>query len=152
MPQPLDTSAIQRLVARARLRIRGQWALEGATTASILASALWLVAIFLMPAELVEHTTGVVLIAAGGAIIVAAAALCATRKLDDELVARRIDRASNLSDRLSTAIAFQRSLAQDKVDPDTTHDLMVAAIVDGVRAAPRANLKAAAPFTAPKEL
>jgi len=33
----------------------------------------------------------------------------AARRLDDELVARRIDRASNLSDRLSTAIAFTRT-------------------------------------------
>ena len=38
--QATDTSAIQRLIGRARFRIRSQWALEGATTASILAAAL----------------------------------------------------------------------------------------------------------------
>src|SRR5207253_10187498 len=33
-----------------------------------------------------------------------------------------------------------------------THELMHAAIKDGVRAAPRANLVAATPFTAPRDL
>jgi hypothetical protein len=152
MPQPLDTSAIQRLVGRARLRIRGQWAIEGATTALIGASAVALVAIFLIRTETIDNATCAYLLIAAGLIVVAGALISALRKLDDEVVARRIDRASNLSDRLSTAIAFQRSLAADKIDPDTTHDLMVAAIADGVRAAPRANLKAAAPFRAPKDL
>ena len=40
---PRDTSAIQRLIGKARRRIRGQWALEGATTAAILAAAAALV-------------------------------------------------------------------------------------------------------------
>ena len=44
--QATDTSAIQRLIGRARFRIRSQWALEGATTAAILAAALALAAIF----------------------------------------------------------------------------------------------------------
>ena len=46
MAQPTDTSAIQRLVRGARVRIRLQWALEGATTATGLAAAMALVSIF----------------------------------------------------------------------------------------------------------
>ena len=37
MAQVTDTSAIQRLIGRARRRIRSQWALEGATTATVVA-------------------------------------------------------------------------------------------------------------------
>ena len=47
----MDTSAIHSLVAKARRRIRAQWAIEGATIASIPASALALVAIFSIRAE-----------------------------------------------------------------------------------------------------
>jgi hypothetical protein len=53
---------------------------------------------------------------------------------------------------LSTAIAFDRVLHSGaQTDPDTTHELMHAAIRDGVRAAPRANIRAAAPFSVPKD-
>jgi hypothetical protein len=166
MAQPLDTSAIRRLVARARLRIRVQWAFEGAATATIIAAALAMAAIVGMRAELVAHATGVYLLIGCGLVVAAGAAISAARRLDDETVARRLDRASNLADRLSTAIAFERALASGgpadlavQAEPgplqlgvDTTHELMLAAIRDGVRSAPRANLEAAAPFTAPKDL
>src|SRR5690606_20963218 len=79
------------------------------------------------------------------------ALVSAARRLDDEHVARRIDRASNLADRLSTAIAFERALQAGNLAPDTTHELMEAAIRDGVRAAPRANIRAAAPFAVPRD-
>jgi hypothetical protein len=151
MAQLIDTSAIQRLVRRARLRIRGQWALEGATTATILAAAAALTSIVLVRAQLVSPATGVYLLIASLLIVIGGAALSGSRKLDDEVVARRIDRASNLADRLSTAIAFERTLGHGANEP-TTHDLMVAAINDGVRAAPRANVRAATPFVAPKDL
>ncbi len=75
-------------------------------------------------------------------------------KLDDETIARRIDRASNLSDRLSTAIAFRRELAANPtatLDADTA-DMMAAAIRDGARVVPRANIVAATPFRLPKDL
>ena len=150
MPQPLDTSAIQRLVARARLRIRAQWALEGAALATIIGCAVALATIFAMRTEMVAGLTGDLLLVGAGVIVVLGAVISAARKLDDEVVARRIDRASNLSDRLSTAIAFRRALGKPHED-DTTHELMLAAIADGERAAPRANVKAATPFTAPKD-
>lgn len=153
MAQPLDTSAIQRLIRGTAARIRTQWALEGATTATILAAATALASIFAVRAQLVAPATGLYLLVAAGLMIIGGAAFRATRKLDDELVARRIDRASNLADRLSTAIAFERALKTGKpLEADQTQELMQAAIRDGVRSAPRANIRAAAPFSVPKDL
>ncbi|MGE0871498.1 MAG: hypothetical protein AB7P03_23260 [Kofleriaceae bacterium] len=151
--QASDTSAIHRLIGRTRLRIRGQWALEGATTATVLAAACALTAIFVMRAELASYGVGIALLAVSVAIIVIGAVLSAARRLDDEHVARRLDRASDLSDRLSTAIAFRRTMQTPgtaELD-DETHALMIAAIHDGIRAAPRADVKAAAPFAMPKD-
>ena len=152
--QVKDTAVIQRLISRARFRIRMQGALEGATTATIIAAAAALASIFAMRTELVSGTTGLVMLAGAGAIIVMGALLGALKQLDDEVIARRIDRASNLSDRLSTAIAFRRTLATSPAasSDSETVDLMVAAIRDGVKASPRANIKAATPFSMPKDL
>lgn len=151
--QATDTSAIQRLIDRARLRIRGQAALEGATTASILAAAAALASIFALRIELVTASTGAALLVASFALIGVGALVAAARPVDDEAVARRIDRASSLADRLSTAIAFRRTLraGAEPTDPDT-QELMIAAIKDGLRAVPRANVEAAAPFRAPRDL
>ncbi|HET9619845.1 MAG TPA: hypothetical protein VFP84_00665, partial [Kofleriaceae bacterium] len=99
--QVTDTSAIQRLIQRARVRIRSQWALEGATTATILAAPVALLAIFLMRVGIVPRPAGWTLVGATLVIVIAGALIKALRPLDDETVARRIDRASNLSDRLS---------------------------------------------------
>ncbi len=151
--QATDTSAIQRVIARARRRIRGQWALEGATTAAILASAAALTVIFLIRIEVVAKPMGLALLAGTITIVVAGALLKASRRIDDELVARRIDRASNLSDRLSTAIAFHRTAAPDTAATgDETYELMLAAIRDGVRAVPRADVARATPFVPPADL
>jgi hypothetical protein len=165
-----ESTAIQHLIERTRFRIRTQWALEGATTATVLAAATALVAVFAMRAELVGKATGIYLLIAAGAIILIGAVASALRPLDDEAVARRIDRASNLSDRLSTAIAFRRTLETAGAAPaldssaagadgssrsaelgDEHTDLMLAAIRDGERAVPRANIRAAAPFVAPRD-
>lgn len=152
--QPTDTSAIQRLIAQTRRRIRSQWALEGATTALILAAAGALAAIFAMRIDAVSTGTGIGLLVGCAGVVVAGALVGALRKIDDEAVARRIDRASGLADRLSTAIAFKRTLGTEAPaeTADETEDLMVAAIKDGVRAVPRADIVAAAPFTTPKDL
>ncbi|HET7505420.1 MAG TPA: hypothetical protein VFK02_30580 [Kofleriaceae bacterium] len=148
-----DLAAIDRVVGRARRRIRGQWALEGATTALVVASAAALAVIFLMRLEMMSRPTGVALLAGTLAIVVAGAVLKASRRLDDERVARRIDRASNLSDRLSTAIAFSRTEgAPELLAHAETHELMRAAIRDGVRAVPRADVAHATPFSAPADL
>src|SRR5215475_9145352 len=136
-----DTSAIQRVIARARRRIRGQRALDGATTATILAAAAALAVIFLIRIEVVERPAGLALLAGTAGIIVLGAVLAAARRVDDEHVARRIDRASDLSDRLSTAVAFSRAGVPS--DDDEAHQLMRAAIRDGVRAVPRADVQRA---------
>ncbi|MGE5180581.1 MAG: hypothetical protein ACM31C_00900 [Acidobacteriota bacterium] len=151
MAQPLDTSAIQQLVARARRRIRLQWALEGATTATIVAAATALLAVFAMRTETVSPTTGLYLLIVSGLVVVGGAIASAARRLDAETVARKIDRASNLADRLSTAIAFERALHSPSEDHVETHELMAAAVRDGVRAVPRANVRAATPFAAPRD-
>lgn len=155
-PEPAQFADIERVVARARRRLRVQAALEGATTATILAAATALVAVFAMRAQLIGATAGLGLLLAAGAMIAAGAVLGAARRLDDEAVARRIDRASGLADRLATAIAFRRDLATGATvattdDPDASRALMAAAIRDGVRAVPRANVRAAAPFTPPRD-
>jgi hypothetical protein len=150
--QATDTSAIQQLIGKARRRIRAQWALEGATTASILASAAALWVVFLMRVEIVGTRTGTGLLVGTLAIIAAGAVLKASRRIQDERVARRIDRASNLSDRLSTAIAFTHAPPSDSDESDETRDLMRAAIRDGVRAVPRADVAKATPFSAPPDL
>jgi hypothetical protein len=157
--QATDTSAIQRLIGRARFRIRSQGALEGATTATILAAASALLSIFSMRIDLVSRSAGIGLLVASGAIILIGALIGAAKKIDDEAVARRIDRASNLADRLSTAIAFGRTMGSatavagaPTAEDDETGELMVAAIKDGVRAVPRANIEAAAPFAVPKDM
>ena len=147
---PRDTQAIHRLIGRARRRIRGQWALEGATTAAILAAAAALAAIFAIRVELIPRSTGLALLIVAAGIVALGAIISAVRRIDDERVARRIDRASHLSDRLSTAVAFSRSA--HGADGDLTHDLMLAAIRDGVRAVPRADVKRATPFAAPADL
>ncbi|MBC7977402.1 MAG: hypothetical protein H7138_20695, partial [Myxococcales bacterium] len=147
--QAPDTSAIQRLIGTAKRRIRAQWALEGATTASILASAAALWVIFLIRVEVVTKSTGACLLFGALAVIIAGSVLKATRRIHDERVARQIDRASNLSDRLSSAIAFSRT---PPTDDGEGHALMIAAIRDGVRAVPRADVRRATPFTAPPDL
>src|SRR5262249_49743646 len=138
----LNVSLIRGVIRRARFRIRTQWALEGAATAMILASALALATIFVMRLRVVSFTTGLGMLIGTGALVIAAAIIAASRRLDDEVVARRIDRASSLADRLSTAIAFHRSLGTASLGDDhaTTEDLMHAAINDGVRAVPRADV------------
>ncbi|HEX2688489.1 MAG TPA: hypothetical protein VHN14_17785 [Kofleriaceae bacterium] len=163
--QATDTSAIQRLIDRARRRIRGQWALEGAATATILAAAAALTVIFLIRIEAVTRSTGLTLLMGTLGIVAAGALLKAAKRIDDEVVARRIDRASNLSDRLSTAIAFTRTMVAPAAGSpgasgalgapetqDETHELIQAAIRDGVRAVPRADVPRATPFVAPADL
>ncbi len=145
-----DTSPIHQVIARARRRIRSQRALDGATTATILAAAVALAVVFLIRIEVVHRAAGLALVTGAAGIIVLGAVLAAMRRIDDEHVARRIDRASNLADRLSTAVAFSR--AGVPPDDDETHQLMHAAIRDGVRAVPRAHVARATPFTAPADL
>src|SRR5262245_53089210 len=151
-------TTIRALVGRARSRLRLQAALEGATTASILAIAAALAVVYGLRAGALTSTTATGLLVACAAIVLAGAAVGASRRVDDERVARRIDRANDLADRLSTAVAFDRALATgnlaglvDGSDSEETHALMEAAIRDAVRAAPRADVAIAAPYAVPRD-
>src|SRR5262249_918874 len=128
--------------------------------------------------DFLTSDTATLLFVACGGIVLAGAAIGATRRIDDERVARKIDRASGLADRLSTAVAFERAFrAAATAAPndsrtrgpagkleaivgeagtngdlaEETRDLMQAAIRDAVRAAPKANVAAAAPFAIPRD-
>lgn len=152
-PAAADLAPIRALVARARTRLRLQGALEGAVTSSILASAGALTAVFLVRTETIAPATGIGLIAAAGGVIGVGAVLGALGHLDDEQIARRIDRASGLSDRLSSAVAFERVLASGPTsDHEETEALMRAAMRDAAAVAPRADVKAATPIRRPADL
>jgi hypothetical protein len=157
MGQPVDISPIEDIVRRASRRLKWQAALEGAATWTIPAAAAALVAIFLIRAELIDSPLGLALLCAAPLLAAGGALAGALRTESDERVARRVDRASNLSDRLSTALAFQRLLARGEVvetsegDPEVTGELMKAAIADGIAAVPRARIEQATPFRRPRD-
>lgn len=156
-PTPaVSLDRVRAIIAQARTRLRLQGAAESATTASILASASALGAVFAVRYGAIESATGVGLIAAAGGVVVAGALIGALRRLDDEEVARQVDRASGLADRLSTAIAFERTLHVGAPaaagDHEETEALMRAAMRDAVRAAPKANVAAATPYRRPRDL
>ena len=138
-PSPrIDLAVVRGLIGAARTRLRLQGAIEGAATGAILASASALTAVFLVRTEAITEPTGLGLLAASAGVVAAGALLGAIGTHDDEHVARRIDRASGLADRLSTAIAFERALRApgpaDDADADTTA-LMHAAMRDAAAVA-----------------
>jgi hypothetical protein len=145
----VDTSTIHALISRARRRLRVQAALEAATTASILAVAAALVVIYAVRQHALGESAGIGLLVACAGLVVAAAAWGALRRVPTHIVATRIDRASGLSDRLSSACAFEATL--DSAADEHTAALMRAAIRDAALAAPRANIKAATPFRKPRD-
>lgn len=124
-------------------------ALDAATTAAVPAVAGALAVLWLARMEVLDarQSTGV-LVALGVAVIVTAA-IAAMRRLPTLAVAKRLDRASGLADRLGTACDFSQRVGSES-NPET-QALMQAAIADGVAAAPRANVKAASPFHAPRD-
>lgn len=149
----LDTSGIHQLVRQARRRLRAQAALELATFALIPGSVLSLVAVYAVKSLWITPLTGVLVIGGALALVGAFALVGALRRFPTHMVATKIDRASNLSDRLATACAFEEHLAAkgEPVDAETL-ELMRLAIVDGARAVPKANAKLATPFSKPAEL
>lgn len=157
MAEPSEIQAIERVVRRAALRLRWQRAFEAAATSAILAAALALALVYLVRSERLSPALGGWLLAAVPLLLLAAAALGFRKREPEELVARRIDRASGLADRLSTALTFSRMLARGELadtgdDPDVTAALMRAAIDDGRNAVSRARVEAATPFTWPRDL
>ncbi|HRC55425.1 MAG TPA: hypothetical protein PKU97_05835 [Kofleriaceae bacterium] len=159
MAKSVEIQAIESLVQRASRRLRWQGAFEGAATATVLAAAAALTLVFLVRAEYLATGAGVAALLATPLIVILGGALGARRRQPDETVARRVDRASGLDDRLSTAIAFTRMMERGELtetgdgdDPAVTAELMRAAIRDGVAAVPRARVEAATPFRWPRDL
>ncbi len=147
----VDTSGIHRIIGKARARLKAQAALETATLATISASVLALCVIFTMRHHILTTTEGVWLLVGCGGLVAVGAILGAVRRFPTPLVATRIDRASGLSDRLANACAFERRLAKSADEPPETVAMMRAAVADATRHAPRANVKAATPFSAPRD-
>lgn len=148
----VDTSSIHALIARARRRLRLQAALDAGTTASVLAAGLALAVVYAARQQVVSEVVALLLLAACGAIVVLGAAIGALARPPAHVVATRIDRASNLSDRLATACAFEDQLRRGQAPADAeTVALMHAAIRDATHAVPRANVEAATPFVRPRD-
>ncbi len=148
-PTPIPAS-IDKLVARVRRRLRAQAALAVATQVLILAVAVNLVALWLWRMDVLSSRGAVLTLVGSGVGVLLAALAASFGKLPAETLAARLDRASGLADRLGTAVDFSRRLA-DEQHPDTLA-FMHAAIADGIAAAPRASVKAAAPWRAPRDL
>ncbi|HEU5055856.1 MAG TPA: hypothetical protein VFU21_05005 [Kofleriaceae bacterium] len=146
-----DTSRIHSLVAAARRRLKLQSALEAAVLAVIPAAAAVAAVVFLVRSETLGETAGLALIAGCGAVVLLGGLLGWMRRIPGAYVATRVDRASGLSDRLATAISFEEELRRGVEIPDETRAFMEAAIDDAVRAAPRADVKAATPFAWPRD-
>ena len=145
----VDTSKIHALIAKARRRLRLQAALETGTTASILAIAGALGVIYAVRQGAVTQDVGLTLLIGCLAVVAGGVLLGWLSRFPIHIVATRIDRASNLSDRLSSACYFEGRLAE--ADDAETKAFMQAAIRDAVDAAPRANIPAATPFRKPRD-
>ena len=146
-----DTSRIHSLVAAARRRLKLQSALEAAVLAVIPAAAAAAAVVFLVRSETLGQETGLALLAACGVVVLVGGVVGWMRRIPGTYVATRVDRASGLSDRLATAISFEEELSRGGDVPEETRAFMEAAIDDAVRAAPRANVKAATPFGWPRD-
>jgi hypothetical protein len=147
-----ELQQIHGLIGRTRRRLRIQAALEWATTALVPAIGLGLGTLWLWRLELVSDALAVMLGSIPCALVLGSALVAATRRLPAYQMASRLDRASGLSDRLGSACEFAESLRQRSPLHPETLALMHAAIADGVRAVPQANVKAAAPFSLPGDL
>jgi hypothetical protein len=137
---------IQDLVRRGRRRLRLQAALDGATAAAIGASVWAGTMVVLIRMRVLAPEVGVGLLLAAPVVVAAAAIAAALRRHGDDAIARRIDRTSGLADRLATAVAFDAELARAP-DDDGFRE---AAILDAVRAVPRARVEDATPFRRPR--
>ncbi len=147
-----DLRGIERVVSKVRRRLRQQAAVSAATTAGIPAIAGALVVWWLARMELLGPVQTRLALVALAVAVVLAAVVAAARRFPTPIVASRIDRASGLSDRLGTAVDFTARLrTEHELHPDTVA-LMRAAVLDGLAAVPRANVKASAPWRAPGDL
>jgi hypothetical protein len=148
MGQP---AKIYQVIGRARRRLRLQAALEGATTAAILAVAAAVAALYLWRRGVLGGPAAAGVASGAGLLMGLGALWRAGRGFSTELVAARVDRASGLADRLGTACDFERRLREGHEPHPETRALMQAAIDDAVRHLPQADPVAAAPLTLPRD-
>lgn len=146
-----DLSRIHALLGRTRQRLHAQMFLEWLVTGLPLALAGGLVVLWLWRMEHLGDGAALGLgLGVAGALVVTAAAL-ALRPLSRASVASRLDRASNLADRLGTACEFADRLQRGADDHPETRALMEAAIDDALAHVDRADVRAAAPFSPPRD-
>lgn len=135
---------LRALVGRARRRMKLQRAMEYATTwavggAAVAAGAMVLYRLGVAEPWLLWRLLGLgLLLPLGGALLGVA------RPLDEELVARRIDRTHGLHDRLGTALEF--------VQDPRPGPFKVALVHDALAHAPEVSPRRAAPFCLPRRL
>jgi hypothetical protein len=146
----VDLQRIHRVIDRTRRRLRLMAALDAATTAAVPAVAGALALLWLHRMQILSARGALGSLLGLAAAVVLAAIVAAARRLPARHVANRVDRASGLADRLGTAYDFSERLG-DPQHPET-RALMEAAIADGVAAAPRAKVEAAAPIRLPRDL
>lgn len=139
-----DTRPIDRVVGRARRRIRLQRALEVGTTALLPVGALGLVVVLLFKLGFVDEQALVLAAAAGAASVLLAALVAAWWRLPDVVAARAIDARADLADRLGTAQDFEHV-----AEPTP---FMEAAIRDAARVARGLRVGRHLPLRRPKDL
>ena len=148
----VDTSTIHQVIGAARRRLKLQAALEWGGAASVPASAITICTVIASRQHWIAESTALVILIACGALVAGAAVAGALRSFSKNLVATKLDRQANLSDRLASACAFEAKLAKDagKIDANT-NAMMHLAMLDAVRQVGNANPKAATPFQRPRE-
>ena len=125
-----DIRAIRGVVARARRRLRLQAALEGATTAAIVAVVAALGILWTWRMELLSPSGASLALAGAGSLLLFGALIAAARRPSDAHVATRVDRASGLADRLGTALDFEGRVAGE---PNLETQALMRAAIDESR-------------------
>lgn len=148
----IDTSTIHHVIGAARRRLKLQSALELGGIASVPASVVTIATVVASRQHWIPESAALVILIACGALVAGAALVGAMRGISRNLVATKLDRHADLSDRLASACAFEAKLADKKakVDADTSA-MMHLAMLDAVRQVGRADPKGATPFRKPKE-
>ncbi len=149
----VDTSSIHQVIGAARRRLKLQAALEWGGIASVPASIVTIVTVVASRQHWIPESTAVVVLIACAALLAGATLAGALRPFSQNLVATKLDRQANLSDRLASACAFEAKLSKDAKNLDTdTSAMMHLAMLDAVRQVGKADPKAATPFQKPKEI
>jgi hypothetical protein len=135
---------IRRLVTRLARRIRVYRAIDGLVTGATVTAMLALLALVLFKTGWIDESIFWTVTAVGCTAPVGLAALGWFRRLDPVALAQRLDRAHDLHDRLSTALAIAEAGAKTPFEH--------AQLSDAARFVARVDVKPAAPFERPRDL